>query len=112
MAERSSGPPSRLWICQDSGTSDVQNLALVPIGSGAKARPTSDQTFSGSNGTTLTRLEGEAFPLSSPHQVGRGTFEIVSDTGAYADWRGGGRFLIVVDAVSNELDGTEVGSVQ
>jgi len=97
---------------EDSGTSDVRHLALVPIGNGTTARLSGEQTFSGSRGTILTRFEGRAFPLSSPHQVGRGTFEIVSGTGAYSNLRGGGRFLIVVDAISNELDGTEAGSVQ
>jgi hypothetical protein len=31
-----------------------------------------DQQYAGQKGTISTRFEGVAFPLSSPHQVGRG----------------------------------------
>jgi hypothetical protein len=96
---------------EDSGTTHVENLALVPIGNTDTARLSGDQTYVGTKGTIVTRFEGKAFPLSSPHQVGRGQIEIVSGTGAYAGLRGHATFLIVVDAVSNQLIGTSEGSV-
>ena len=96
---------------EDSGTSSVENIAIVPIGSGDKANLSGDQTFSGSKGTIVTHFQGVAFPLSSPHQVGRGHVEILSGTGAYVGVGGHATFLIVVDALSNQLIGTEEGSV-
>ena len=95
---------------KDSGTADVQHLALVPIGNSDSAELSGDETFSGENGTILTHFDGIAFPLSNPHEIGKGQFRIVSGTGAYAGLRGQGTFLIVVDPISNQLIGTEEGS--
>lgn len=97
---------------EDSGTSHVENISLVPIGNTDMARLSGDQTFVGAKGTIVTRFEGRAFPLSSPHQVGRGRIRIVSGTGAYAGLRGRLTFLFVVDAASNQLIGTAEGSVK
>jgi hypothetical protein len=94
----------------DSGTSTVSNLALAPIGNSGLMRLSGDQTYVGSKGTIVTRFEGQAFG-ELPHQVGRGRIEIVSGTGAYAGLEGRARFLIVVDAASNQLIGTSAGSV-
>jgi hypothetical protein len=97
---------------EDSGTTHVENLALVPIGNTDTARLSGDQTYVGTKGTIVTRFEGEAFPLSSPHQVGRGRIDIVSGTGAYTGLRGHAKFLIVVDSGSNQLIGTAEGRVK
>jgi hypothetical protein len=96
---------------EDSGTSHVEHISVVPIGNTDTARLSGDQTYVGQKGTIVTHFEGKAFPLSSPHQVGRGRIEIVSGTGAYAGLSGHANFLIVVDAVSNQLIGTAEGSV-
>jgi hypothetical protein len=95
----------------DSGTAAVDHLALVPIGHTDSARLSGNETFTSQNGTIVTRFDGIAFPLSKPHQVGKGRFQIVSGTGAYAGLGGQGTFLIVVDPISNELVGTEEGDV-
>jgi hypothetical protein len=94
----------------DSGTADVRNLALVPIGNSNSARLSGDETFTSANGTIVTHFDGIAFPLSNPHAVGKGQFQIISGTGAYAGLKGQGTFLIVVDPTSNQLTGTEEGS--
>lgn len=94
---------------EDAGTTEVQNLLLVPIGNTDTARLSGSETFYGTKGTIVTRFEGKAFPISSPHQVGQGRIEIVSGTGAYATLRGQARFVIVVDSLSNQLIGTAQG---
>jgi hypothetical protein len=96
---------------EDSGTTTVQNIALVPIGRSDRARLSGDQQYTGQKGTILTHFEGVAFPLSSPHQVGKGKIRFLSGTGAYAGIRGQATFLIVVDAISNQLIGTSTGKV-
>lgn len=96
---------------EDSGTSNVSNLALVPIANSGLLRLSGDQTYVGAKGTIVTRFEGQAFG-DAPHQVGRGRIEIVSGTGAYAGLEGRARFLIVVDAVSNQLIGTAAGNAR
>ena len=71
------------------------------------------ETYTGQLGTIVTRFEGIAFPLSSPHQVGLGHFEIVSGTGAYVGLTGHGTFQIVVDATPpTSLIGTETATVR
>jgi hypothetical protein len=95
----------------DSGTVDVQNLSIVPIAGADAGRLSGDETYFGQQGTIVTHFEGTAFPLSSPHETGRGTFTIVSGTGAYSGLRGGGSFLIVVDLAAGELTGVEVGDI-
>lgn len=97
---------------EDSGASQVDQLRLEPIGNTDTARLSGNQSYVGSKGTILTRFEGKAFPLSSPHQVGRGRITFLSGTGAYAGIRGHARFLIVVDALSNQLIGTAAGNVR
>lgn len=92
---------------EDSGTSTVSSISTVPVG-----RVSGDQQFVGQKGTIFTHFDGVAFPNNSPHQVGDGRFKILSGTSAYAGVRGGGSFLIVVDALSNQLIGTETGSVE
>ena len=95
----------------DSGTVTVDHLALVPTGKSDSAELSGTETFTSATGSIVTRFAGIAYPLSSPHQVGKGEFRIVSGSGAYANLRGHGVFLIVVDPISNELVGTEEGSV-
>jgi hypothetical protein len=94
---------------QDAGTSNVEDILLVPFGHHDRARLSGKQTFTGAQGTIVTRFSGIARDVSSPHQSGRGRFAVVSGTGAYADLHAIGTFTIVVDAAGNHLIGTEVG---
>jgi hypothetical protein len=95
----------------DSGTADVRDLTIIPTGSADAGRLSGTETYTGQQGTIVTRFDGEAFPLASSHEVGIGRFEIVSGSGAYAGLSGNGSFEIVVDATTNQLIGTEVGNV-
>jgi hypothetical protein len=97
---------------EDSGASHVDQLRLEPIRDTDTARLSGNQSYVGSKGTILTRFEGKAFPLSSPHQVGRGRITFLSGTGAYAGIKGHARFLIVVDVGSNQLIGTASGNAR
>jgi hypothetical protein len=94
----------------DAGTTAAENLAFVPIGNTDSAQLSGDEGFTSPNGTIDIHFDGVAFPLSSPHEVGKGRFRIVSGTDAYAGLRGQGTFTMVVDQTSNELVGTLEGS--
>ena len=96
----------------DSGNVTVEHIAIVPNADGDQGRLSGLETYTGQSGTIVTRFDGIAFPLSSPHQVGLGQFQIISGTGAYAGLTGHGTFQIVVDAASNQLIGTETASVR
>jgi hypothetical protein len=96
---------------EDAGVATVDHLALVPIGASDMARLSGDQTYVGQKGTIFTHFEGHAFPLSSPHAVGKGRIDILGGTGAYAGIDGNATFLIVVDATTNQLIGTASGNV-
>jgi hypothetical protein len=91
----------------DSGGVDVSDLTIAPAGSGDAGRLSGTETYTGQQGKIVTTFQGVAFPLSSPHEVGIGRFDIVSGTGAYAGVTGRGTFEIVVDATTNQLIGTE-----
>jgi hypothetical protein len=95
----------------DSGRADVVDLTITPAGPSDTGRLSGTETYTGQHGTIVTRFEGQAFPLSSPHEVGSGRFDIVSGTGVYAGIAGQGTFEIVVDVLTNQLIGTEVGSI-
>ena len=95
----------------DSGAAEVRDLTITP-GSADSGRLSGTETYNGQQGTIVTRFQGVAFPLSSPHGVGIGQFEIVSGTGAYAGLGGHGTFEIVVDKTTNQLIGTEIASVR
>jgi hypothetical protein len=94
---------------RDSGTSLVTHIELTPQGNQDDARLTGKQMFIGARGSITTTFSGLAGPLDDVHQTGKGTFEIVGGTGAYAGIKGQGTFLIVVDASTNQLIGTEDG---
>ena len=94
---------------RDSGTSVVTNIVLTPQGNQNDARLTATQEFIGAKGTITTTFSGLAGPLNDPHETGKGTFEIVGGTGDYAGIKGHGTFLVVVDASTNQLIGTEDG---
>jgi hypothetical protein len=96
----------------DSGTVAVEGIVITPIGNRDQGTLSGVETYNGQLGTIVTRFEGLAFPLSSPHEVGLGHFEVVSGTGAYAGLSGDGVFQIVVDATSNQLIGTEIAIVR
>lgn len=95
----------------DFGTSDVQDLVFVPFSPQDRARESGEQTFTGTNGSIITRFSGIARDLSAPRQSATGRFTIVSGTGAYADLRGDGSYTVVVDIAGNHVVGTEVGHV-
>ncbi len=97
---------------EDSGTSTADHIAIVPVHGTDRSRLSGDQQFVGQKGTIFTHFEGVTFPNTSPHSIGEGRFKILSGTGAYAGIRGHGSFLIVVDASSNQLIGTETGNVE
>jgi hypothetical protein len=97
---------------EDSGTSTVDHIALVPIHNTDRSRLSGNQQFASQKGTIFTHFKGISFPNTSPHGVGEGSFTILSGTGAYAGIRGRGSFLIVVDQISNQFIGTETGNVE
>ena len=94
---------------RDSGTSQVSNLALVPIGKSGLSRLSGDQTYFGSKGTIVTRFDGKAFGGRTWWDEAESRSSL--GAGAYAGLEGRARFLIVVDAASNQLDGTAAGNV-
>jgi hypothetical protein len=97
---------------EDSGTSTAQDITQEPIDKTDRSRLSGNQQFIGAKGTIFTHFKGISFPNGSPHLVGKGSFTIVSGTGAYAGIRGGGSFLIVVDFLSDQFIGTETGNVE
>jgi hypothetical protein len=96
----------------DSGATDVPDLTIGRAGPADAGRLSGTETFTGQSGAIVTRFVGDAFPLSSPHEVGIGRIDIVSGTGAYAGIRGHGTFEIVVDATTNQLIGTVIAGVE
>jgi hypothetical protein len=92
----------------DSGTVE-STFAFVPQGNQDAARVTGSQTFTGTLGTVQTTFTGIASPASSPRQVGHGTFEFVSGTGAYAGIRGHGTFTVVGDFTTGNVYATAEG---
>jgi hypothetical protein len=94
---------------RDVGTSSVTDLTLIPQGNQDDARLSGTQTFVGQQGTITTTFRGLAGPLNDPHEAGKGTFEIIDGTGAYADIKGHGTFLVVLDVSTNQIIGTEDG---
>jgi hypothetical protein len=95
---------------EDSGTS-AANPSVTPTSDPNRGHLSGDQQFVGQKGTIFTHFDGVAFPNNSPHAVGEGKFKILSGTKAYAGLRGGGSFLVVVNA-PNQFIGTEVGTVE
>jgi hypothetical protein len=96
----------------DSGTAAVDHLRISPIGNSGQGALSGVETYTGQLGTIVTRFEGNAFPLTSPHEVGLGHFEILSGTGQYLGLSGDGIFPIVVDTTTNLLVGTVTASVR
>jgi hypothetical protein len=94
---------------RDSGTSTVEDLAVVPLERGDRGRLTGVQRFVGAQGTIVTRFEGVARDISDTHQWAKGSFRIVDATGQYAGLRGDGRFTVVVDLATDQFIGTEDG---
>jgi hypothetical protein len=94
---------------RDSGTSVVTGLSFAPRGKQADASFEGTQTFVGQRGSITTVFKGVAGPGDDVHQAGKGRFEIVAGTGAYAGLKGHGTFLVVVDISTNQVIGTEDG---
>jgi hypothetical protein len=98
---------------QDAGASTVEHITVVPLGHHDQAQITGDQTFTGARGSIATRFTEIVEDSSSQHSFARGTFEIISGTGAYAGVSGDGTLLVVVDlSGSTHLIGTEEGRLR
>lgn len=95
----------------DSGTVST-TFALAPQGNQDAAALSGTQSFTGSLGTFETTFSGLAAPASGVRQVARGTFEIVSGTGAYAGIRGHGTFTVVGDFTTGQVYSTAEGQAQ
>ena len=91
----------------DSGTV-TSTFSLAPINQNS-ARLTGTQTFVGSMGSFQTTFTGRARPASGVRQAAKGTFEIVSGTGAYAGIRGHGTFVVVGDFTTGRVYSTAEG---
>ena len=94
---------------RDSGSSTVEDLAVVPLERGDRGRLTGVQRFVGAHGTIVTRFQGLARDISDTHQWAKGSFRIVDATGRYAGLRGNGGFTVVVDLGTDQFIGTEDG---
>jgi hypothetical protein len=94
---------------QDSGTATVPEVTVDQLGNQDDGRLTGTEIYTSALGTITTTFSGIAGPATSPHQAGKGTFKIVSGTGAYAGVNGQGTFLVVVDLSTNQIIGTEDG---
>jgi len=85
-----------------------------PEGEGAEATApdgqqyaiaTETDTLLGKNGTLVIRAVGPAYNLGiGDHEVWEGTWKIVSGTGDYSGWRGGGRYF----GVGTQIEPPEV----
>lgn len=98
-------------VFADGGTSNAQPR-VTPKPNSDRGRLEGDQQFIGQKGTLFTHFEGVAIPFGSPRAVGLGRVTIVSGTGDYANVRGMGSFLIVVDFITNQLIGTETITIE
>ncbi len=94
---------------RDSGTATVPDVTAPQLGNQDDGRLSGTEIYTGALGTITTTFSGIAGPATNPHQAGKGTFRIVSGTGAYAGMTGQGTFLVVVDFSTNQIIGTEDG---
>ena len=95
---------------RDSGTVTSQAL-ITPHGNGSDGKLEGTERFVGRLGTFTTEFSGIAGPVGAPHEAGKGTFRIVGGTGAYAELRGQGTFLVVVDFSTLQAVRTDEGQV-
>ncbi|MEJ7792221.1 MAG: hypothetical protein WKF65_09660 [Gaiellaceae bacterium] len=93
---------------RDSGTV-TSRAVLTPFGNQDDGRLEGTETFVGRLGTFTTEFSGIAGPVGTPHVAGKGTFRIVDGTGAYAELRGQGTFLVVVDFSTLQAVRTDEG---
>jgi len=93
---------------RDSGTV-TSRAVLTPFGNQDDGRLEGTETFVGRLGTFTTEFSGIAGPVGTPHVAGKGTFRIVAGTGAYAELRGQGTFLVVVDFSTLQAVRTDEG---
>ena len=93
---------------RDSGTV-TSRAVLTPFGNQDAGRLEGTETFVGRLGTFTTEFSGIAGPVGTPHVAGKGTFRIVDGTGAYAELRGQGTFLVVVDFSTLQAVRTDEG---
>jgi hypothetical protein len=94
---------------EDSGTVIVTDIAIEPLGNQDDGRLTAHLVYTGALGTFTQTISGIVGPAGNPHQAAKGTFRIVSGTGAYAGTTGQGTFVAVADNSTNQLIGTEDG---
>ena len=84
-----------------------------PEGEGAEATApdgqryviaTETDTLLGKNGTLVIRAVGPAYNLGiGDHEAWEGTWKIVSGTGDYSGWRGGGRYFGVATQIQQPI---------
>lgn len=104
----SSGTFVAAGAIRDSGTV-TSRAVLTPFGNQDDGRLEGTETFVGRLGTFTTEFSGIAGPVGTPHVAGKGTFRIVDGTGAYAELRGQGTFLVVVDFSTLQAVRTDEG---
>jgi hypothetical protein len=93
----------------DSGT--VISHSTNTVGDNGEQRVEGTLTLTGAMGSITEEFAG-TITGSAPHVAARGHFRIVTGTGAYADLRGQGKFLVVVDFSTNQLIRTDDGQAE
>ena len=108
------GSSAGTWVASgavnDSGTVSSQ-ATLTQLGDQDDGRLEGTAVFVGQQGTFTIEFSGIGGPLTSPHRAARGTFEIVSGTGAYAETHGHGTFLIIIDFTTGQSVRTDIGEI-
>lgn len=80
----------------DSGTATAPGFTVTPLGDG-RARLEGDHILSSPQGTIVIHSVATVFPFPSPRVIAKGTWKVVSGTGAYAGAEGRGKVLAVGD---------------
>jgi hypothetical protein len=126
QSKSDSGDGARLTIGQalvfDTAAGGASNGTFTAVGAvddsgsaSSKAKRTGDQlsgteVLTGSKGTIHLTFGGTIEPKDGARQVVRGTFNIVSGSGAYTALRGQGSFVIVADHVTQKVTRIDQGA--